>query len=87
MNMINRGFKIPMVVGGERVMYEQPQRLLRDADHPSVGLQILPVDSPRRGFGELSSFFCFEPSSGVGRSQECTLKTSESHWPVGQREP
>jgi len=76
-----------MVVGGERVMDEQLRRIRRDADRPSVGLQILRVDRPRTGFGDLSAFFRFEPSPGPGRSKEFILKTIESRWPVGQREP
>lgn len=76
-----------MVVGGERVMDDKLQRLTRDADRPSVGLQIFRVDRPRTGFGDLSAFFRFEPSPGPGRSKEFILKIIESHWPVGQREP
>jgi hypothetical protein len=75
------------VVGDERVMYEQPQWRARDADRPDVGLQTLPVDGPRTGLGELPAFFCFEPLPGSDRRDELILKTVESHWPCGQREP
>jgi len=73
------------VVGDERVMYNSFSGA-RDVDHPNGGLQI-PVDRSRPGFGELSAFFCLKPSSGPGRSRELILKTAESHWWGGQREP
>jgi hypothetical protein len=76
-----------MVVSGERAMHEQFRQLACDADLSNVGLQILPVDRPHIGCGELSAFFCFEPSPGPGWSKELILTTTESRWPSGQREP
>jgi hypothetical protein len=48
-------------------MWEQLQRLSRDAGRSNVGVQILLVDRPRMADGELSAFLFFEPSSGPGR--------------------
>ena len=114
-------------VGDERVMYEQLQRLAKDADRPNVTLQILPMDAPHTVFVESFVIFRFEPDSDAGlqdvvstehlrndfslegeketylhwiafqmlarapldpdRSRELILKTAESHWSAGQREP
>jgi transcriptional regulator with XRE-family HTH domain len=50
-------------VGDERVMYEQLQRLARDADRPNVRLQVLPLDGPHTVFVESFVIFRFQPDS------------------------
>ena len=114
-------------VGDERVMYEQLQRLARDADRPSVTVQIHPLDGSHTVFVESFVIFRFDPDSDAGlkdvvstehlrndfslegekdtylhwvafqmlarasldpdRSKDLILKTAESHWSDGQREP
>jgi len=114
-------------VGDERVMYEQLQRLARDADRPDVTVHVLPLDGPHTVFAESFVIFRFDPDSDAGlkdvvskehlrtdfslegeketylhwiafqmltrssldpdRSKELILKTAESHWSAGQREP
>jgi transcriptional regulator with XRE-family HTH domain len=114
-------------VGDERVMYEQLQRLAREADRPNVTVQVLPLDGPHPVFAESFVIFRFDPDSDAGlkdvvsiehllndfslegeketylhwiafqmltraslapdRSKELILKTAESHWSDGQREP
>jgi transcriptional regulator with XRE-family HTH domain len=46
-------------VGDERVMYEQLQRLLHEADRPNVTLRILPLDAQHTVFGESFVIFRF----------------------------
>ena len=53
-------------VGNEQVMYEQMQRLARDADRPNVTLQILPMDAPHTVFVESFVIFRFDPDSDAG---------------------
>jgi len=53
-------------VGDERVMYEQLQRLAKDADRPNVTLQILPMDAPHTVFVESFVIFRFDPESDAG---------------------
>ncbi len=114
-------------VGDERVMYEQLQRLARDAGRPNVTVQVLPLDGPHTVFVESFVIFRFDPDSEAGlqdvvstehlrndfslegeketylhwlafqmlakaslnpdRSKELILKTADSHWSDGQREP
>ncbi len=114
-------------VGDERVMYEQLQRLARDAGRPNVTVQVLPLDGPHTVFVESFVIFRFDPDSEAGlqdvvstehlrndfslegeketylhwlafqmlakaslnpdRSKELILKTADSHWSGGQREP
>ncbi len=50
-------------VGNEQVMYEQLQRLARDADRPNVTVQILPMDAPHTVFVESFVIFRFDPDS------------------------
>ncbi len=50
-------------VGNEQVMYEQLQRLARDADRPNVTLQILPMDAGHTVFVESFVIFRFDPDS------------------------
>ena len=53
-------------VGDERVMYEQLQRLARDADRPNVTVQIHPLDGPHTVFVESFVIFRFDPDSDAG---------------------
>jgi transcriptional regulator with XRE-family HTH domain len=46
-------------VGDESVMYEQLQRLLREADRPNLTLRILPLDAQHTVFGESFVIFGF----------------------------
>jgi transcriptional regulator with XRE-family HTH domain len=50
-------------VGDESVMYEQLQRLAREADRPNLTLQILPLDAQHNIFGESFVIFSFGPHS------------------------
>lgn len=114
-------------VGDDSMMYEQLQRLARDADRPNVTVQVLPLDEPHPVFAESFVIFRFNADSDAGlkdvvsiehlrndfslegeketylhwlafqmltraaldpdRSKELILKTAESHWSGGQREP
>ena len=48
-------------IGDERVMFEQLQRLVHDADRPNVTLQILPLDGQHNVTGESFVLFRFGP--------------------------
>jgi transcriptional regulator with XRE-family HTH domain len=48
-------------VGDDRVMYEQLQRLAREADRPNLTLQILPLDAEHPFFGDSFVIFQFGP--------------------------
>ena len=48
-------------VGEDRVMYEQLQRLAREADRPNLTLRILPLDAQHTVFGESFVIFRFGP--------------------------
>jgi transcriptional regulator with XRE-family HTH domain len=48
-------------VGSDLVMYEQLQRLVREADRPNLRLQILPLDAQHTVFGESFVIFSFGP--------------------------
>jgi transcriptional regulator with XRE-family HTH domain len=50
-------------VGDESVMYEQLQRLVREADRPNVTLQVLPLDAQHTLTGESFVLFRFGPDS------------------------
>ena len=50
-------------IGDERVMYEQLQRLVYEADRPNVTLQILPLDTQHTVFGESFVIFRFGPDN------------------------
>jgi transcriptional regulator with XRE-family HTH domain len=47
-------------VGNDRVMYEQLQRLAREADRPSLQLRILELDTQHTVFGDAFVIFGFE---------------------------
>jgi transcriptional regulator with XRE-family HTH domain len=46
-------------IGNELVMYEQLQRLVREADRPNLTLQVLPIDAQHTVFGESFVIFSF----------------------------
>lgn len=46
-------------IGDDRVMYDQLQRLAREADRPNLTLQILPLDAQHTVFGESFVIFRF----------------------------
>jgi transcriptional regulator with XRE-family HTH domain len=48
-------------IGDELVMYEQLQRLMREADRPNLTLQVLPLDAQHTVFGESFVIFSFGP--------------------------
>ncbi|MEP7025881.1 MAG: helix-turn-helix transcriptional regulator, partial [Actinomycetota bacterium] len=50
-------------IGDESVMYHQLQRLAQDADRPHITLQILPLDTQHRVFGESFVIFRFGPDN------------------------
>jgi transcriptional regulator with XRE-family HTH domain len=52
-------------VGDDRVMYEQLQRLAREADRPNLTLQILPLDAQHTVFGESFVIFSFGPDTNA----------------------
>jgi transcriptional regulator with XRE-family HTH domain len=53
-------------VGNDRVMYEQLQRIVRDADRPNVTVQVLPLDGQHTVFAESFVIFRFDPDSDAG---------------------
>src|SRR5207248_943647 len=46
-------------IGGEAVMYDQLQRLVKEADRPNLTLQVLPLDAQHSVFGESFVIFGF----------------------------
>jgi transcriptional regulator with XRE-family HTH domain len=50
-------------IGDDLVMYEQLQRLVREADRPNVTLQILPLDAQHTVFGESFVIFRYGPDN------------------------
>jgi transcriptional regulator with XRE-family HTH domain len=55
-------------IGDEAVMYDQLQRLVKEADRPNLTLQVLPLDSQHVVFGE--SFVIF----GFGQDADAMLQ-------------
>jgi transcriptional regulator with XRE-family HTH domain len=55
-------------IGDEAVMYDQLQRLVKDADRPNLTLQVLPLDAQHVVFGE--SFVIF----GFGQDADAMLQ-------------
>jgi transcriptional regulator with XRE-family HTH domain len=47
------------LIGDEAVMYDQLQRLVKEADRPNLTLQILPLDAQHSVFGESFVIFSF----------------------------
>ena len=52
-------------IGAESVMYEQLQRLAREADRPNLSLRILPLDAQHTVFGESFVIFGFGADSNA----------------------
>jgi transcriptional regulator with XRE-family HTH domain len=52
-------------ISDDRVMYDQLQRLAREADRPNLTLQILPLDAQHTVFGESFVIFRFGSDSDV----------------------
>jgi transcriptional regulator with XRE-family HTH domain len=50
-------------VGNDTVMYEQLQRLIREADRPNLTLRILPLNAQHTVFGESFVIFGFGPDN------------------------
>jgi transcriptional regulator with XRE-family HTH domain len=50
-------------VGNDMVMYEQLQRLIREADRPNLTMRILPLNAQHTVFGESFVIFGFGPDS------------------------
>jgi len=50
-------------VGDDNVMYEQLQRLMREADRPNLTLRILPLNAQHTVFGESFVIFGFGPDT------------------------
>ena len=50
-------------IGSDLVMYEQLQRLAREAERPNVTLQVLPLDAQHKVFGESFVIFGFGQDS------------------------
>jgi hypothetical protein len=46
-------------IGDEAVMYDQLQRLVKEADRPNLTLQVLPLDAQHSVFGESFVIFSF----------------------------
>jgi len=55
-------------IGGDSIMYEQLQRLVREADRPNLTLQVLPLDAQHSVFGESFEIF------GFGTDNEAMLQ-------------
>jgi len=55
-------------IGDESVMYDQLQRLVKEADRPNLTLQVLPLDAQHSVFGE--SFVIF----GLGQDADAMLQ-------------
>jgi transcriptional regulator with XRE-family HTH domain len=55
-------------IGGDSVMYEQLQRLVRETDRPNLTLQVFPLDAQHSVFGESFEIF------GFGTDNEAMLQ-------------
>src|SRR5262252_4399007 len=53
-------------VGDDSMMFEQLQRLARDAERPNVTVQVLPLDRPHPVFAESFVIFRFDADSDAG---------------------
>jgi transcriptional regulator with XRE-family HTH domain len=74
-------------VGNDLVMYEQLQRLAREADRPNVTLQILPLDSQHPVFGESFVIFGFGPDNdAILHDVVCTEHLRNDFSVEGERE-
>ena len=74
-------------VGDDLVMYEQLQRLAREADRPNATLQILPLDSQHPVFGESFVIFGFGPDdNAILHDVVCTEHLRNDFSVEGERE-
>jgi transcriptional regulator with XRE-family HTH domain len=74
-------------VGDESVMYEQLQRLAREANRPNVTLQILPLDAQHTVFGESFVLFRFGPDNDAMLQDVVSTEHLQNDFSVeGERE-
>jgi len=74
-------------IGDELVMYEQLQRLAREADRPNLTLQILPLDAQHTVFGESFVIFRFgSDSDAMLQDVVCTEHLRNDYSLEGERE-
>jgi len=62
-------------VGDDAVMYEQLQRLVRDADRPNLTLRVLPLDAQHIVFGESFVVFGFGSDSDTDAGLQDVVTT------------
>ena len=73
-------------IGDESVMYEQLQRLVRDADRPNLTLQVLPLSAQHMVFGESFVVFSFRDASDATQDVVITEQLRSSVTLEGERE-
>ena len=74
-------------VGDESVMYEQLQRLAREANRPNVTLQILPLEAQHTVFGESFVLFRFGPDNDAMLQDVVSTEHLQNDFSVeGERE-
>ena len=74
-------------IGDESVMYEQLQRLVREADRPNLTLQIFPLDTQHTVFGESFVIFGFGADSDAMLQDVVSTEHLRSGFTVeGERE-
>ena len=74
-------------VGDESVMYEQLQRLAREANRPNVTLQILPLEAQHAVFGESFVLFRFGPDNDAMLQDVVSTEHLQNDFSVeGERE-
>jgi transcriptional regulator with XRE-family HTH domain len=73
-------------IGDESVMYEQLQRLVRDADRPNLTLQVLPLSAQHMVFGESFVVFSFRDASDATQDVVITEQLRNSVTLEGERE-
>jgi transcriptional regulator with XRE-family HTH domain len=74
-------------VGDESVMYEQLQRLAREADRPNLTLRILPLDAQHTVFGESFVIFGFGADSDAMLQDVVSTEHMQSGFTLeGERE-
>ena len=74
-------------IGDERVMYEQLQRLLREANRPNVTLQVLPLEAQHTVFGESFVLFRFGPDNNAMLQDVVSTEHLQNDFSVeGERE-
>jgi hypothetical protein len=74
-------------IGNESVMYDQLQRLAREADRPNLTLRILPLDAQHTVFGESFVIFGFGTDSDAMLQEVVSTEHLRSGFTVeGERE-